>query len=360
MAGLIALVQTDIKRVIAYSTMSQIGYMFVGAGLGAYPNAMFHLMTHAFFKALLFLAAGIAIHAVAGEQDIRKLAGIGKLMPHTKVVFLIGSLALVGIPPFAGFFSKDSIIAAALDRGWYGDVLFAAGIVGAFLTGLYAFRLFFIVFTGEPTAFAREHFHAAARPGGTALDALDGRRARGALVRRRALAVRARLASALDLARPGRRAARRADEHAGVTSRPSWRSRVGLAGIVVAWAIYGAKRVQAPRAVKLFERKFYWDELYDVVLYRTGDLVARGLLRRRRAAADRRLDQRGHGRRRARLARALPRADRARPLVRARARERARHPRRRLPGGPLMSELADDDPDPAAARPARSSSRSRR
>src|SRR4051812_2499204 len=160
MAGLIALVQTDIKRVIAYSTMSQIGYMFVGAGLGAYPNAMFHLMTHAFFKALLFLGAGIAIHAVAGEQDIRKLAGIGKLMPRTKLVFLVGSLALVGIFPFAGFFSKDSILAAALDRGWYGDVLCAAGIVGAFLTGLYAFRLYFIVFTGEPSAFARERFHA--------------------------------------------------------------------------------------------------------------------------------------------------------------------------------------------------------
>src|SRR5256714_8843640 len=159
MAGLIALVQTDIKRVIAYSTMSQIGYMFVGAGLGAYPNAMFHLMTHGFFKALLFLAAGIVIHAVAGEQDIRKLAGVGKLMPFTKWVFLIGSLALVGIFPFAGFFSKDAIISAALDHGWYGDVIYSACLVGAFLTGLYAFRLFFIVFTGEPSAFAREHFH---------------------------------------------------------------------------------------------------------------------------------------------------------------------------------------------------------
>src|SRR5690242_10608030 len=159
MAGLIALVQTDIKRVIAYSTMSQIGYMFVGAGLGAYPNAMFHLLTHAFFKALLFLAAGLAIHAIVGEQDIRKLAGIGKLMPFTKVVFLIGSLALVGIPPFAGFFSKDAIIASALDRGWYGDVIYVACLAGAFLTGVYAFRLFFIVFTGEPSAFAREHFH---------------------------------------------------------------------------------------------------------------------------------------------------------------------------------------------------------
>src|SRR6478736_2693240 len=159
MAGLIALVQVDIKRVIAYSTMSQIGFMFVGAGLGAYPNAMFHLMTHAFFKALLFMAAGLAIHAIVGEQDIRQLSGIGKLMPFTKIVFLVGSLALVGIPPFSGFFSKDPIIASALDHGAFGIVIFVADVIGTFLTGVYAFRLYFIVFTGEPTAFAREHIH---------------------------------------------------------------------------------------------------------------------------------------------------------------------------------------------------------
>src|SRR5207302_2218218 len=112
MAGLIALVQTDIKRVIAYSTMSQIGYMFLGVGLGAYASGMFHLMTHAFFKALLFLAAGIVIHALAGEQDIRKMGGLRSLMPKTYVSFLVGALSLVGIPPFSGFFSKDPIIAA--------------------------------------------------------------------------------------------------------------------------------------------------------------------------------------------------------------------------------------------------------
>src|SRR5437763_3447990 len=158
MAGLIALVQTDIKRVIAYSTMSQIGYMFLGAGLGAYANAEFHLMTHAFFKALLFMAAGLVIHALAGEQDIRKMSGIGRLMPMTRLAFLIGSLALVGLPPFAGFFSKDSIIAAAMDRGWYGYVLFAAALAGTFLTGLYTFRLYFIVFPGEPSPFVQEHY----------------------------------------------------------------------------------------------------------------------------------------------------------------------------------------------------------
>ena len=165
MAGLIALVQVDIKRVIAYSTMSQIGYMFLAAGLGAYPNAMFHLMTHAFFKALLFMAAGLVIHALAGEQDMRKMGGLNRLLPFTYVCFAIGSLSLAGIPPFAGFFSKDSILAAALDHGWYGELLWVAGMVGTFLTGLYAFRMLFIVFWGEPSAFVREHLTADSHSG---------------------------------------------------------------------------------------------------------------------------------------------------------------------------------------------------
>src|SRR5260221_3533121 len=160
MTGLIAPGQNDIKRAIAFSTMYQTGSMSVVAAGGAYPNGMFHLMTHAFFKALLFLAAGLVIHALSGEQDIRKMAGIGRLMPHTRTVFLIGCLALVGVPPFAGFFSKDSIIAAMLSRGTFGVVLALAALIGAFLTGVYTFRLFFTVFTGKPSEFANEHFHA--------------------------------------------------------------------------------------------------------------------------------------------------------------------------------------------------------
>src|SRR5215210_2533379 len=148
-AGLVALVQTDIKRVIAYSTMSQIGYMFVGAGVGAYANSMFHLMTHAFFKALLFLAAGIVIHALLGEQDMRKMGGLGRLLPRTRAFFLVGALALAGMPPLSGFFSKDAILASALAReDTWGVLLFAAGVVGAFLTGLYTFRMVFMVFGG--------------------------------------------------------------------------------------------------------------------------------------------------------------------------------------------------------------------
>ncbi len=275
MAGLVALVQTDIKRVIAYSTMSQIGYMFVGAGLGAYPNAMFHLMTHAFFKALLFLAAGIAIHAVVGEQDIRKLGGIGKLIPQTKIVFLIGSLALVGIFPFAGFFSKDSILAAALAHGWYGTVIWVAGMIGAFLTGLYAFRLFFIVFTGEPTAFAREHFHSHHGQEGP----LSMRWTVGAL------ALLSAIGGFLQFAPIWHPLSTWLGPAARPFTEPSntqeWLSSgialtAGLAGIAVAWAIYSAKRARAPKALALFERKFYWDELYDLLWYRASDLVARG------------------------------------------------------------------------------------
>ena len=152
-AGLVALVQWDIKRVIAYSTMSQIGYMFLAAGVGAYDLGMFHLMTHAFFKALLFLAAGIVIHHLAGEQDIRKMGGLRKLMPATAFMFLIGTLALMGVPPLSGFWSKDAILASALATGGVlGWFLYVAGLAGALLTGMYALRLYLLVFHGEPSA----------------------------------------------------------------------------------------------------------------------------------------------------------------------------------------------------------------
>ncbi len=274
MAGLIALVQTDIKRVIAYSTMSQIGYMFVGAGLGAYSSSMFHLMTHAFFKALLFMSAGLAVHAIAGEQDIRKLAGIGKLMPFTKLVFGVGSLALVGIPPFAGFFSKDSIIAAGLDRGWYGILIAAVCLVGAFLTGLYAFRLYFIVFTGEPSAFAREHFHAHhGKEGPFSMRWTVG-----------TLALLSAIGGFLQFAPLWHPLSRWLDPVARPFAEPTnaqeWAISgaavaCGLAGMVVAWVFYAGKRAVLPKTLRLFERKFYWDELYDLVWYRTGDGIAR-------------------------------------------------------------------------------------
>jgi len=280
MAGLIALVQVDIKRVIAYSTMSQIGYMFVAAGIGAYPNAMFHLMTHAFFKALLFLAAGIVIHALSGEQDIRRMGGLAKALPHTRTVFLIGSLALVGIPPFAGFFSKDSIIAATLGRGGFGDCLFAACLLGAFLTGVYAFRLYFIVFGGERSEFASEHLH---EPHGR-LEA-----APSMVWTVSVLAVLATIGGLLQFANVWHPLstwlAPAVAPFAAGTTREEWIASIasvacGLGGIAVAWALYGARTPRAvPKPIGLLEHKFYWDELYDAIFYTPAVLTARALAR---------------------------------------------------------------------------------
>jgi NADH-quinone oxidoreductase subunit L len=270
LAGLIALVQVDIKRVIAYSTMSQIGYMFLGVGLGSYASGMFHLMTHAFFKALLFMAAGIVIHSLTAEQDIRKMGGLRRLMPRTYLAFLIGSLALVGLPPFAGFFSKDSILAAAMDHGTYGYVLWVVGLAGTFLTGLYTFRLLFLVFWGEPSPFVREHFHALKRdvPGLTLAIPVG------------VLAVLSVVGGWLQFSpvwHPIETWLQTVAEP--VVSPTNWQEAIssilavllGLAGIYVAWAMYAVRKLTAPRfafAQRVLEHKFYFDELYDVIFYR--------------------------------------------------------------------------------------------
>jgi NADH-quinone oxidoreductase subunit L len=300
MAGLIALVQTDIKRVIAYSTMSQIGYMFLGAGLGAYPDAMFHLMTHAFFKALLFLAAGLVIHALAGEQDMRKMGGLRRLLPFTYWCFVVGALSLAGIPPFSGFFSKDSILASALAAGWYGQLLWVAGMAGAFLTGLYAFRMLFVVFWGEPTPFVREHLmagsHAHDREGHASHNGHTShmRRGEGPFSMTSTVAVLTVLAAVggfiqfanvwtpitnwLDpVARPLVEASGTQEAISSVLA-----VSLGLAGIGVAWMLYVAKRSKVPRiawAQTLLEHKFFFDELYDAAFYRPAVFLAKALAR---------------------------------------------------------------------------------
>ncbi|MCX7569537.1 NADH-quinone oxidoreductase subunit L [Tumebacillus sp. DT12] len=146
-AALIGLTQNDIKRVVAYSTVSQLGYMVMALGVSAYVASVFHLMTHAFFKALLFLAAGSVIHALHHNQDIRSMGGLWKKMPVTGWTFLIGALALSGIPPFAGFWSKDEILLGAYASG--NTLLFVIGLIAAFCTAFYIFRVFFMTFTGE-------------------------------------------------------------------------------------------------------------------------------------------------------------------------------------------------------------------
>lgn len=164
--GLLGIVQNDIKRVVAYSTLSQLGYMTVALGASAYSAAIFHLMTHAFFKALLFLAAGSVIIALHHEQDIRKMGGIRKYMPITYWTSLVGSLALIGFPGSSGFFSKDLLIEAVKESHWQGQgavywIAYLSVLLGVFVTALYTFRMFFLVFHGEERmdAEARSHLH---------------------------------------------------------------------------------------------------------------------------------------------------------------------------------------------------------
>jgi NADH-quinone oxidoreductase subunit L len=280
-AGLVALVQTDIKRVIAYSTMSQIGYMFVGVGLGAYANGMFHLMTHAFFKALLFMTAGLVIHALSGEQDIRNMRGIGQLMPWTRWAFLAGALALVGVPPFAGFFSKDPIVANALASGWEGWFLWVAALAGAFLTGLYTFRLYFVVFPGEPSAFVREHHHAHHGKEGpwtmlVPVGVLAVLSVVGGWIQ--FVPFWTPVTRWLDTVAPTLASAEPSNWQEGVSSVLA--VALGLAGLLLAWLLYAApeRRPSIPRVPslqQLLEHKFYFDELYDALFYRPAVAFAR-------------------------------------------------------------------------------------
>ncbi len=278
-AGLVALVQTDIKRVIAYSTMSQIGYMFVAVGLGAYGAGLFHLMTHAFFKALLFMTAGVVIHALTGEQDIRRMGGLGRELPWTYRAFLVGALALAAIPPFAGFFSKDAILASAANAGTLGWILWGAGVIGAFLTALYTFRLVFIVFFGEVSAFAREHLHK--------------ERFEGPLAMMWPVAILTVLSAVSGFLQiPGvwhavdtwlEPVVHSIPEAGGATALFSALVALGaaLAGIAVAWAFYRRPsekpaeiRRRYPWAARTLEHKLYFDEAYDAAFYEPASRLA--------------------------------------------------------------------------------------
>jgi NADH-quinone oxidoreductase subunit L len=156
LAALIALTQTDIKKVLAYSTVSQLGYMFLGLGVGAYTGGFFHVITHAFFKALLFLCAGSVIHAVSGEQDMRNMGGLWKKLPITAWTMLIGTIAIAGIPPFAGFFSKDEILAHVYEHSKW---MYGIGVFTAMLTSFYMFRLVFLTFFGKFRGTSEQEHH---------------------------------------------------------------------------------------------------------------------------------------------------------------------------------------------------------
>jgi NADH-quinone oxidoreductase subunit L len=282
MAGLIALVQTDIKRVIAYSTMSQIGYMFCAVGIGAYSAGIYHLLTHAFFKALLFLGAGVVIHALDDEQDIRKMGGMRKFMPFTAALMWIGGLALAGIPPFAGFFSKDQILADAMHVGGIvGWIVWSLGLLGAFVTSIYTFRMLLKVFSGRPSPFAAEHAPKHTEHGEGPISMLWTIAV---------LAAGATLAGLLEI--PGvthgmrnflePAVPRAVDASGGQELFTSVLSvGVALAGLAVAYAIWGpsgrgaAAYARATEPLpRLFESKFGFDLVYDLLVSRPVSALA--------------------------------------------------------------------------------------
>jgi NADH-quinone oxidoreductase subunit L len=298
-AGLVALVQWDIKRVIAYSTMSQIGYMFLGAGVGAYGFAIFHLMTHAFFKALLFLAAGVVIHHLGGEQDMRRMGGLKTVLPRTHLAFLIGTVALVGLPPFAGFWSKDAILATALaEGGALGWTLFVAGLAGVALTGAYAFRMYLTVFQGERVTVTQETGDG--HPG-------HGEGPLSMLVPVGVLAVLSTIGGLLSI--PGvwhpftHWVEETGEPLVEATARQDYLTSaisvtLGIIGLLLARRAFlrGRQLVTHASAWRFFEHKFHFDELYDALFYRPAAALANALRRNvEHPVIERSLDEIGTG-----------------------------------------------------------------
>ena len=286
-AATVGMVQNDIKRVIAYSTCSQLGYMFFAAGVSAYPAAMFHLITHAFFKALLFLSAGSVIHSMSDEQDLRKMGGLWRLIPITYGLMWIGSLALAGIPYFAGYFSKDAILESAFAaHTGIGNYAFALGVAAAFLTAFYSWRLLYMAFHNKSRAdhHTIEHVHESPYI---------------MLVPMMVLAVGAILSGGLlfthfvgegsaefwakaILILPGH------DALEGAEHVPAWVKAaplvVGLTGIAIATYLY-LVRTELPAKIAcvfrwiylFFLNKWYFDELYDFLFVKPAFRLGRGL-----------------------------------------------------------------------------------
>ncbi|MFQ5773217.1 MAG: NADH-quinone oxidoreductase subunit L [Kiloniellaceae bacterium] len=288
-AATVGLTQFDIKRVIAYSTCSQLGYMFFAAGVSAYGAAIFHLMTHAFFKALLFLGAGAVIHAFSDEQDMRKMGGIWRMVPITYAVMWVGSLALAGIPPFAGYFSKDIILesAYAADTG-PGQFAFWLGVAAAFMTAFYSWRLLFLTFHGAPRAEPEvmAHVHEAPKVMIIPLLALAAGAALAGYVGYEAFVGEGREAfwgGAIMVLEAN-------DSIEAAHHVPFWVKILpfvmGVGGIGLAYVMYVLRPdlpglvVARVRPVYLFVyNKWYFDELYDAVFVRPAHYLGAGLWR---------------------------------------------------------------------------------
>ena len=304
-AGTIGLAAVDIKRVIAYSTMSQIGYMIMGVSVGAYSAGLFHLMTHAFFKALLFMAAGSLIGAMGGSQSLDRMSGFRRALPFTFACFIVGGLALSAVPPFSGFFSKDDILAQIGSRGGWYWALYVAGYLGALLTSLYTFRMIFRAFLGAPCPEALEliehgHLFHPAQPtnpaNGEVEDTDVGFPGPDHEIAERARPMQLAMGLLALLAVVG--------GVVGIPKTTTWLERflaptfanstlhlnpsntlvyvglvlgtaIGLLGIAIAWFVWVARPGLAPAVAarlrfldRLFENKWYFDELIDAVVVR--------------------------------------------------------------------------------------------
>ncbi|HYS06045.1 MAG TPA: NADH-quinone oxidoreductase subunit L, partial [Candidatus Dormibacteraeota bacterium] len=285
-AAVIGVAQDDIKKVLAYSTVSQLGYMMLAAGVGAFSASVFHLMTHAFFKALLFLGAGSVIHAMSGEQNIKKMGGLRRRLPVTHATFLVAVLAIAGIPPFAGFFSKDGILAGVLEAAGESGAgillaLWMMGVLTAGITAFYMTRLYLLVFAGGPRMSEETLHHVHESPAvmtlplvvlaiGSALAGLLGvpRFLGGGVVPNY---LEDYLSPVLHL---------RSIDSAVIAVPSEWSALavtllVSVAGIATAWTIYGRRPLgaMAPAAeptglARVVRDKFYVDEAYEAILLR--------------------------------------------------------------------------------------------
>jgi NADH-quinone oxidoreductase subunit L len=279
-AATIALTQNDIKKVLAYSTVSQLGYMFIGVGVGGYAAAIFHLMTHAFFKACLFLGAGSVIHAMHHEQDMRKMGGLKQYMPVTFVTFLISVFAIAGFPPLAGFFSKDEILWLAFSG--HHEVIWFFALLGAGLTAFYMFRQLFMVFFGENRAdhHTREHLHESPKVMTMPLVVLAAGAVVAGFIGLPAVFGGSQFAHWLE---PVISQGEHHGSHAAELSLMALSIGVAAAGLLLAYLMYYRGAFSPQPFVKLaggffyrlFDRKWYFDEIYQAIFVNGTLLLAR-------------------------------------------------------------------------------------